>query len=95
MKHECRNCNPKKHPGFEAHVSLDLDLNIYIYNQQIIQLKSLEEEPLKLLGSKITFKNTAGDHFEILEELLTKKLSNLDKCSVRGEYKVAIYSRYA
>ena len=39
-------------------------------------------------------RNTANDSYELLEELLLKKLSNLDKCSVRGEYKVAIYSRY-
>ena len=61
-------------------------------NPKFIHLKILEEEPFKFLGSRITFKNTAIDHFKLLEELL--KLSNLEKCSVRGEYKVAIYSRY-
>ena len=63
-------------------------------NHQLIQLKTLEEEPLKFLGSRITFKNNASDHFQVLQELLEEKLSNLEKCSVRGEYKVKIYSRY-
>ena len=63
-------------------------------NQNVIQLKTLEDDPFKFLGATITFKNTAGDHYDILEEMLKKKISNLDECLVRGEYKVAIYSRY-
>ena len=63
-------------------------------NHKQVNLKTLEDDPFKFLGSRITFRNTAADHFELLSELLETKLSNLDQCLVRGEYKVAIYSRY-
>ena len=63
-------------------------------NHKLVQLKTLEDDPFKFLGSTITYKNTAADRFDLLENMLKKKLSNLDNCSVRGEYKVAIYSRY-
>ena len=71
-------------------------LNDYsdIHNPKLIELKTLENDPFKFLSSTITFKNTSLDHYQLLENLLKPKLENLDKCSVRGEYKVAIYSRY-
>ena len=60
----------------------------------LIHLKTLEDDPFKFLGSTITFRNTATDNYDLLFKLLTNKLENLDKCLIRGEYKVAIYSRY-
>ena len=59
-----------------------------------IPLKTLEEDPFKFLGSTITFLNNPADHLEVLKEKITKKLGNLDKTLVRGEYKLAVYSRY-
>ena len=54
----------------------------------------MEDDPHKFLGSNITHKNSPADHFIFLKGKLDEKLTNLDKTLVRGEYKVAIYSRY-
>ena len=63
-------------------------------SDNLIHLKTLEDDPFKFLGSTITFRNTAAENYEILNNLLNKKLENLDQCLIRGEFKVAIYSRY-
>ena len=63
-------------------------------SDNLIHLKTLEDDPFRFLGSTITFKNTAAENYDILDEMLNKKLENLDKCLIRGEYKIAIYSRY-
>ena len=63
-------------------------------SDNLINLKTLEDDPFKFFGSTITFRNTAAENYDILNDMLTKKLENLDKCLIRGEYKVAIYSRY-
>ena len=54
----------------------------------------MEDDPHKFLGSHITNLNTPADHFNFLKSKLEEKLSNLDQTLVRGEYKVAVYSRY-
>ena len=59
-----------------------------------VQLKTLEDDPHKFLGALVTYKNTPQEHFVFLKEKLVKKLENLDVTSVRGEFKVAVYSRY-
>ena len=63
-------------------------------NDDLIHLKTLEDDPFKFLGCTITFRNTAADNFKVLNDMLNGKLENLNNCLVRGEYKVAIYSRY-
>ena len=63
-------------------------------NPTQIILKSLQDDPHKFLGSLLTFKNNAADHFEFLYNKLEDKMKNLDAASVRGEYKVATYDRY-
>ena len=57
-------------------------------------LKTMEDDPHKFLGSHITNLNSPADHFNFLKTKLVEKLSNLDSSLVRGEYKIAIYSRY-
>ena len=59
-----------------------------------VYLKTMEDDPHKFLGSTITSKNTPADHFAFLKTKLEEKLENLDKSLVRGEFKVAVYSRY-
>ena len=55
----------------------------------------MEDDPFKFLGSSISYRNTPADHLKFLKEKLTEKMDNLDKkCVVRGEFKVATYSRY-
>ena len=63
-------------------------------NPSEIVLKSLQDDPHKFLGSHLTFKNSAADHFEFLYDKFETKMKNLDSASVRGEYKVATYDRY-
>ena len=57
-------------------------------------LKTMEDDPHKFLGATITNMNTPADHFNFLKTKLDEKLSNLGNCLIRGEYKVAVYSRY-
>ena len=59
-----------------------------------VYLKTMEDDPHTFLGSNITERNTPADHFDFLKDKLEVKLVNLDKTLVRGEYKLAVYSRY-
>ena len=59
-----------------------------------VSLKTKEDDPHKFLGSHITNFNSPADHFNFLKSKLEEKLANLDTTLVRGEYKVAVYSRY-
>ena len=63
-------------------------------NPTRITLKTLVNDPHKFLGQIITHKNSSEDHFKFMESILKSKLENLDNCSVRNEYKIAIYERY-
>ena len=54
----------------------------------------MKDDPQKFLSLTLTHNNTAKDHTEVLKYYLETKLDNLDKCSVRGEYKIATYERY-
>ena len=58
-------------------------------------MDTMEDDPHKFLGSTITHRNSPADHMAFLKTCLQSKLENLDtKCKVRGEWKVATYSRY-
>ena len=59
-----------------------------------IVLKDMTDDPHKFLGLTLTLENTAKDHHEVLSDILTTKLENLDSSLVRGEYKLAVYERY-
>ena len=64
-------------------------------SNQRVELKTLEDDPYKFLGSAVTFRNTPAEYFNYLKDLLNGKLDNLtNKCFARGEHKVATYSRY-
>ena len=43
----------------------------------------------------VTHNNTPKDHLEYLKDKLNTKLKNIEQTRVRGEFKVAIYTRYA
>jgi len=60
-----------------------------------VELKTLESDPHKFLGCVMTHKNTPQDHMNFLKDKLNIKLKNIDETKVRGEFKVAIYTRYA
>ena len=71
--------------------------SFYLLDKDGVQtpLATLEDDPTKFLGSSLTHQNTPADHHKFLQAKLESKLSNLDKAEVRGEYKVAVYTRYA
>ena len=71
--------------------------SFYLLDKDSVQtpLATLEDDPTKFLGSSLTHQNTPADHHKFLQAKLESKLSNLDKVEVRGEYKVAVYMRYA
>ena len=60
-----------------------------------VPISSVLLKPLKFLGSIIAEDNSPSAKYDIIEEKLQTKLENIDKCSLRGERKLAIYSRYA
>ena len=51
--------------------------------------------PHKFLGSAITPTCSPSDNFSHLKEKLEEKLANVDKAKCRGEFKLAVYERYA
>ena len=62
---------------------------------QNVDIDSVIEKPLKFLGSEVCGVNTPSAMFASLFEKLKEKLENIEKSTLRGEYKVKIYSRYA
>ena len=57
-------------------------------------VKTLDEDPQKFLGSLVTFSGKTSEIFTMIKDKLNTKLSNIDNCLVRNEYKVNIYSKY-
>ena len=60
-----------------------------------VPISSVLVKPLKFLGSIVAEDNTPSAKFALIEEKLRTKLENIDKSVLRGERKLAIYSRYA
>ena len=58
------------------------------------RVPSISEEEQKFLGRVIFYSGKSSDTFEYLREVLSTKLANIDKCLVRNEYKLWIYSKY-
>ena len=72
---------------------IDFNLTNEAGNKVIIS--SVLVKPLKFLGAMITESNTPSAKFELIHDKLKAKLNNIDKSTLRGEHKLAIYSRYA
>jgi hypothetical protein len=60
-----------------------------------VNILSILDKPMKFLGLEITGSKTPSAMFVFLELKLKTKLENIDACTLRGEYKVNIYSRFA
>ena len=43
-----------------------------------VSMKTMESDPHKFLGSVLTFRNSAADHYKYLNGLLLEKLEYLD-----------------
>ena len=50
---------------------------------------------MKFLGSEMTQENNPNAMFDTMKTKLETKLQNINKSSLRGEYKLNIYKRYA
>ena len=60
-----------------------------------LEVETVRNNPEKFLGSLITFTMQTSDAFNLAKEKLQNVLSNIDKCFIRDEYKVAIFTRYS
>ena len=60
-----------------------------------IPIGLVKNKPQKFLGSYVTALNKPSEMFEFLLKLFENKMENIDKSSLRGEYKLKIYSNYA
>ena len=60
-----------------------------------VHIETTHEKPYKFLGSQVTKMNTPKDYFMHFKDILEEKLKNINNSKVRGEFKLAIYERYA
>jgi hypothetical protein len=60
-----------------------------------IKILSILDNPMKFLGSEVTGDITPHAMFVFLSSKLSTKLDNIDKSTLRGEYKLNIYRRFA
>ena len=74
--------------------NIEFNLRDVVLNEDI-GIASVIEQPLKFRGSEVCGVNTPSEMFVSLYDKLKQKLENIDKSSLRGEFKTTIYSRYA
>ena len=74
--------------------SSDIVFHLTEENEKV-EIGLVKKEPQKFLGSIVTALNKPSEMFQFLFDKLEKKLENIDKCSLRGEHKLKIYSNYA
>ena len=60
-----------------------------------VLVNSVITHPHKFLGSAITPTCSPQDYFKVMKSKMEEKLSNIDNAKCRGEYKLAVYERYA
>ncbi len=58
-------------------------------------IQTVKEKPEKYLGSLVTHYLKSSDSFNFIQEKLQNMLQNIDSSMVRGEYKLAVLSRYS
>ena len=60
-----------------------------------VNILSVLEKPMKFLGSEVTGDNSQSAMFASMKTKIETKLENINKSTLRGEYKLNIYSCYA
>ena len=60
-----------------------------------VVIQSVLDKPMKFLGSEVTRDNSQSAMFAVMSSKLESKLQNINRSTLRGEYKLKIYSRYA
>ena len=58
------------------------------------EVPTIDKEDQKFLGRMLFFKGKEKDALEYIKDKIKAKLTNLDKALIRGEFKLAVYSRY-
>ena len=75
-------------------VNIQFTLKYEVLNDNV-SIASVIEKPLKFLGSDVCGTNSPSVMFASIFDKLKTKLENINKSTLRGEYKTQIYSRYA
>ena len=57
-------------------------------------IPSIRDEDQKFLGKLLFFTGKSSDTFDYVKNVFKEALENIDKCAVRNEYKLWIYSNY-
>ena len=57
-------------------------------------IPSISEEEQKFLGRVLFFNGKSEECYNLLENVITKKMNNLDQTLIRDEYKLEIYQMY-
>ena len=65
------------------------------YDEKDINIDSIIDKPMKFLGSNLAGDNSPSAMFVNILSMLETKLKNINKSTLRGEFKLNIYSRYA
>ena len=89
---------PKKCRSLSIHKGKTVNIQFQLKDKETgdnINIASVIEKPMKFLGSEVAESNTRKAMFASLYSKLKQKLENIDNSTLRGEYKTAIYSRYA
>ena len=86
---KCRSLSIQS--GKMTNVQFHLQTN----SEQTIPIYSVLDKPMKFLGSVVQEDNSPHAMFASLNQKLKTKLENIDKSTLRGEYKSNIYVRYA
>ena len=65
-----------------------------VFNLDGTNLDTLENEDFKFLGSLITYRNSSGDVYQYVRDIVTTGIENIDGSLVRDEYKLKMYADY-
>ena len=60
-----------------------------------VHIETVHNNPHKFLGATVTYNNTPKEYLTKFKKILSDKLTNFDKSSVRGEHKLAICECHA
>ena len=69
--------------------------NLATATEEPLPILSILEKPMKFLGSEVTEDSSPHAMFASIYLKLKTKLENINKSTLRGEYKANIYARYA
>ena len=73
----------------------DIVFNLATTTEEPTPILSMLSKPMKFLGSEITEANSPHGMFASIYSKLKTKLENINRSTLRGEYKANIYARYA